>query len=169
MHTGEGEGEGEKEKRAHTRGAGVGRGQGERKSLRTWEREGERKGEKEHMHAVVGGGGEKERAHVGERESERALGSSFCMFSPPGLPYANWAQPGVLFYLKSSLWSSDLSLTFLCSIFVVFSLPCLLAISILDSFSLFYLPNKMIMQLKLLFLCTKMEKLTLKTFFFFWF
>ena len=84
MHTGEGEGEGEKEKRAHTRGAGVGRGQGERKSLRTWEREGERKGEKEHMHAVVGGGGEKERAHVGERESERALGSSFCMFSPPG-------------------------------------------------------------------------------------
>ena len=33
-----------------------------------------------------------------------------------------------LFCLKSSLWSSDL--------------PCLLATAILDSFSLFYLPNK---------------------------
>ena len=32
-----------------------------------------------------------------------------------------------LFYLRSSLWSSDLPLTFLCSIFAGFSLPCLLA------------------------------------------
>ena len=32
-------------------------------------------------------------------------------FPPPGQPCANWAQPGVL--LKSSLWSSDLPLTFL--------------------------------------------------------
>ena len=30
---------------------------------------------------------------------------------------------------------------FLCSIFAGFSLPCLLATAILDSFSLFYLPN----------------------------
>ena len=37
------------------------------------------------------------------------------------------SQECCLFCLKSSLWSSDL--------------PCLLAIAILDSFSLFYLPN----------------------------
>ena len=42
-----------------------------------------------------------------------------------------------LFYLKSSLRSSDLPLTFLCSIVMDFSLPCLLATAILDSFSLF--------------------------------
>lgn len=41
------------------------------------------------------------------------------------------SQESCLFYLKSSLWSSDLPLTFL-----VF-----LATTILDSFSLFYLPN----------------------------
>ena len=83
--TQERERERERKKKEHTHVVrGWGRGQGERKSLRTWEREGEGEGEKEHMHAVVGGGGEKERAHVGERESERALGSSFCMFSPPG-------------------------------------------------------------------------------------
>ena len=51
------------------------------------------------------------------------------------------SQECCLFYLKSSLWSSDLPLTFLCSIFAGFSLPCLLATAILDSFSLFYLPN----------------------------
>ena len=60
----------------------------------------------------------------------------FFFFSSLGLPYANWAQPGVLFYLKSSPRFSDLSLTFLYSIFVGFSLPCLLATTILDSFSL---------------------------------
>ena len=136
------------------------------------ERERERK-KKEHTHVVRGWGrgqGERKSLHTWERERARErLAPPFVCFLPLGLPYANWAQPGVLFYLKSSLWSSDLSLTFLCSIFVVFSLPCLLATSILDSFSLFYLPNKMIMQLKLLFLCIKMEKLTLKTFFFFFF
>ena len=57
------------------------------------------------------------------------------VFFPVGLPYANWAQPGVLFYLKSSLQSSDISLTFLCSIFMNFSLPCLLGTAVLDSFS----------------------------------
>ena len=65
-----------------------------------------------------------------ERESVRkCFGSSFYVFS------STWACPmqiGLsqeccLFGLKSSLWSSDL--------------PCLLAIVILDSFSLFYLPN----------------------------
>ena len=64
----------------------------------------------------------------GKRVEER-FGSSFYMFS------STWACPmqiGLsqecsLFCLKSSLWSSDL--------------PCLLATAILDSFSLFYLPN----------------------------
>ena len=75
---------------------------------------------------------------VGERERE-PFGSSFYMFFffPLGLPCANWAQPGVLFYLDSSLRSSDLPLSFLCSIFVGFSLPCHLATAILDSCFLF--------------------------------
>ena len=52
---------------------------------------------------------------------------------PQTLPYVNWAsQEGCLFNLRSSL---------LCSIFTVFSLLCLLATTILDSFFLFYLPN----------------------------
>ena len=78
-----------------------------------------------------------------ERERERApFGSSFYVFFfPLGLPYASWAQSGVLFYLQSSLWSSDLPLTYLCSVLWGFPLPCLLATTILDSFSLFYLPN----------------------------
>ena len=76
-------------------------------------------------------------ARGAERE-RKPFGSSFYVFFfPLGLPYVNWAWPGVLFYLKSSLWSSDLPLTFLCSIFTGFSLPYLLAIAILDSFSLF--------------------------------
>ena len=77
------------------------------------------------------------RGGSGERESKSAWLLLLYVFFPLGLPYANWAQPEVLFYLKSSLWSSDLSLTFLYSIFMGFSLPCLLAITILDSFSLF--------------------------------
>ena len=55
----------------------------------------------------------------GEREQER-LASPFICFLLPGPPSTNWAQPVMLFYLKSSLWSSDLSLTFLCSIFAGF-------------------------------------------------
>ena len=95
--------------------------------------------------SVGGGGGglererkrERKSIRTWERERERAWLLLLHVFFPLGLPYANWAQPGVLFYLKSSLWSSDLSLTFLYSIFMGFSLPCLLAITILDSFSLF--------------------------------
>ena len=87
-------------------------------------------------------GREKERKKERERESTRTreresmrkrFGSSFYMFFS-----STWACPmqiGLsqecclfcLFCLKSSLWSSDL--------------PCLLATAILDSFSLFYLPN----------------------------
>ena len=84
--------------------------------------------------------------HAGEGEREKALWLLLLyVFS------STWACPmqiGLsqqccLFYLKSSLWSSDLPLTFLCSIFAGFSLPCLLATTILDSFSLFYLPNRL--------------------------
>ena len=77
---------------------------------------------------------ERERAHARGRESPResTLAPPFYVFS------STWACPmqiGLsqecclfcLFCLKSSLWSSDL--------------PCLLATAILDSFSLFYLPN----------------------------
>ena len=68
--------------------------------------------------------------HAGERVQEKALWPLLLyVFS------STWACPmqiGLsqeccLFCLKSSLWSSDL--------------PCLLATAILDSFSLFYLPN----------------------------
>ena len=76
---------------------------------------------------------EKERTHAGERVHENALWLLLLyVFS------STWACPmqiGLsqecclfcLFCLKSSLWSLDL--------------PCLLATAILDSFSLFYLPN----------------------------
>ena len=93
----------------------------------------------ERKHACTRGR-ERERAYAcgGERDRKR-FGSSFMFF--PSL----WACPmqiGLsqeccLSYLRSSLWSSDLLLTFLCSIFTGFSLPCLLATAILDSFSLF--------------------------------
>ena len=81
----------------------------------------------------------REEGREGGRERE-PFGSSFYMFFflPLGLPYVNWAsQECCLFYLRSSFQSSDLPLTFLCSIFAGFSLPCLLATAILDSFSLF--------------------------------
>ena len=82
--------------------------------------------------------------HAGETERETALWLLLLyVFS------STWAFPmqiGLsqecgLFYLKSSLQSLDLSLTCLCSIFAGFSLPCLLATTILDSCFLFYLPN----------------------------
>ena len=84
---------------------------------------------------------DKERMHMGEKESEKALWLLLLyVFS------STWACPvqiGLsqeccLFYLKSSLWSSDLPLFYFCGLF----LPCLLATAILDSFSLFYLPNR---------------------------
>ena len=55
-----------------------------------------------------------------------------------GLSCVNWAsQEWCLFYLRSPLRSSDLLLF----IFASFSLPCLVATAVLDSSSLFYLPN----------------------------
>ena len=60
------------------------------------------------------------RASAQERERERTrFGFSFYVFFLPlGLPYVNWAsQECCLFYLRSSLRSSDLPLNFLYSIF----------------------------------------------------
>ena len=93
------------------------------------------------------GGGERERDRERARERAHACGGGqgesplvplFMFLPPPGLPCANWAtQECCSFYLKSSLGSSDLPLTFLCSIFAGFSRPCLLATAILDSCFLF--------------------------------
>ena len=77
-------------------------------------------------------------ASTWERESTRFGSSFYVIFPPLGLPYVNWAsQECCLFYLRSLFRSSDLPLTFLCSIFAGFPLPCLLATAILDSCFLF--------------------------------
>jgi len=76
----------------------------------------------------------------GERERALWLPFLYVFFSPPslGLPYVNWAsQECCFFYLGSSLQPQS----FLCFIFAGFSLPCLLATAILDSFFLLQLPN----------------------------
>ena len=72
---------------------------------------------------------------AGKRERELALAPLFICLSLLRLSYVNWAsQECCLFYLRSSLRSSDLLL------FYFRGLPCLLATTVLDSFSLFYLP-----------------------------
>ena len=49
--------------------------------------------------------------HVGERDPGPLAPLFMCHFLPLGLPYVNWAsQECCLFYLRSSLWSSDLPL-----------------------------------------------------------
>ena len=83
----------------------------------------ERKGERE-----------RQRTHAGEKERESWLLLLYVFFHL-GLPYANWAQPGVLFVLPE---------VFTLVLGPSFDLPCLLATAILDSFSLFYLPNNFI-------------------------
>ena len=77
------------------------------------------------------GGGERERER--ERELESAWLLLLYVFFLLGLPYANWAHAGVLFYLKSSLQSFDFALFYFCRLFF----SCLLATAILDSFFLF--------------------------------
>ena len=58
--------------------------------------------------------GERERA----RESSRPLAILFMFFLPLGLPYVNWvSQECCLFYLRSSLWSSDIPLFYFCGLF----------------------------------------------------
>ena len=85
---------------------------------------------------------ERVRARVWDETPGPLAPLGICFLLPLGLHYVSWAsQECCLFYLRSLLWSSDLPLTLLCSIFAGFSLPCLLATAILDSFFLFYLPN----------------------------
>ena len=108
---------------------------------REWKSMPERRREKESActGGGVGGWGREEGGRERKREHASALAPPFiCFFLPLGLTYENWASQGCcLFYLKSSLQSLDLPLTFLCSIFTGFSLPCLLATAILDSCCLF--------------------------------
>ena len=98
----------------------------------------EREKERECTH--VEGAGERERksAHTRrgkERERESALAPPFiCFFLPLGLPYANWAsQECCLFYLKSSLWSSDLPLFYFCGLFPSLSFAAAAAAKSLQS------------------------------------
>ena len=66
---------------------------------------------------------------VSEREAPGPLAPLLCVSPSPGPAPCNLGEPGVLlFHLRPSL---------LCSIFAGFSLPCLLATAILDSFFLF--------------------------------
>ena len=85
---------------------------------------------------------ERARARTLGRKRERArFGSSFYMFFLHlGLRYADWAQPGVLFVPPE---------VFTLVLGPAFDLPCFLATAILDSFSLFYLPNSMTVIVKL--------------------
>ena len=63
---------------------------------------------------------ERESRREGERPPALCL-LCLCFFLPLGLPYVNWAsQECCLFYLRSSLWSSDLPLFYFHGLF-----PCL--------------------------------------------
>ena len=79
--------------------------------------------------------GERERGWDGERETLDPLTPLFMFFLLPlGLPYVNWAsQECCLFYLRSSLQSSDFPL--FCFLGLFPALP--LATTILDSLFLF--------------------------------
>ena len=79
-------------------------------------------------------------ARGGERESELCL--LFLCLPLPGPVLCKLGQPGVLFVLPEVLTPVLGPPTFFCSIFAGFSLLCLLATAILDSFPLFYLPNR---------------------------
>ena len=87
--------------------------------------------------------------HANPKDTKRKISGPIlaplfkCFFLLPlGLPFVNWAsQECYLFYLRSSLCSSDLPLFN----FMGFFLPCLLAATILDSFFLFYLTKPLSM------------------------
>ena len=75
---------------------------------------------------------------MGEKESERALGSSFYMFFPPPRPALcklGLARSAVLPEVLTPFLGPSFDL--LLFYFHGFSLLCLLATAILDSFSLF--------------------------------
>ena len=77
-------------------------------------------------------------AWVRGRQRESALAPPF-ICSPPGPALC---KLGLARSAVCSTWSLHSGpRTFFCSIFVGFSLSCLLATAILDSFSLLYLPN----------------------------
>ena len=81
-----------------------------------------------------------QRVEERERERESRLWLFYLyVYLSLGLSYVNWAsQECCLFYLKSSLRSWDLLLFHFCGLFP--SLSC--SRCHLDSFSLFYLPNR---------------------------
>ena len=92
---------------------------------------------------VVGRGDrEKERRRRVDEGRESSLASPFMFFLHLGLPYANWASPGVLFVLPEVFTlvlgpSFDLPLFYFRGLFPSLSFSH----HILDSFSLFYLLN----------------------------
>ena len=73
----------------------------------------------EKSNPACGGDRKRERERQRERETPGPLAPLFiCFFPPPGLPCVNWAsQECFLFYLRSSLWSSDLPLFYFCGLF----------------------------------------------------
>ena len=76
------------------------------------------------------------RRHEEKRGPRLNFGSCFCMFFllPLSLPCVNWTiQECCLFYLRFSVWPSDLPLFYFCDGLFPF---CLLASTILDSFFL---------------------------------
>ena len=87
--------------------------EGEREGGRKSQRETERKGRERKRE------GEKERERKGETSPSLPLWLLFlCFFPPLGLTYVNWAsQECCLFYLKSSVWSSDLPLFYFHGLF----------------------------------------------------
>ena len=96
-----------------------------------WERERGRERERER---------ERESACTREREREKVVWLLLLYFFPPPGPAI--CKLCLAKSAACSIWSLHSgSRIFFCSIFAGFSLPCLLATAILDSFSLFYLPN----------------------------
>ena len=85
---------------------------------------------------------------AGEREGELALASLFICLSLPGPVVCKSGQPGVVFVLPEVL-TLVLGPSFVLFLWVF---PCLLATTILDSFSLFYLPNNLVWKLDLDFI-----------------
>ena len=80
-----------------------------------------------------------------KRKRESAWAPPFICFLPPGPAVC---KLGLARSAVCSTWGLHSGpQTLFCSIFMGFSLPCLLATAILDSFSLFYLPNTFIQYL----------------------
>ena len=86
---------------------------------------------------------EKECMHAGEKESKKALWLLLlCFFPPPGPALCKLGLARSTVCSTWSLHSGPRTLLWPSFVlFVGFSLPCLSATAILDSFSLFYLPN----------------------------